>query len=111
MQAGRLKHRVYFDEPVTSQSTSGEEIVTWTESMHLFASVEPMRGRERLVAGQINADIDTRIRIRWSTDADRINAKWRARLGSVVYNIKSVAHIELAQREIEIMAASGLNSG
>lgn len=111
IQAGKLRHIVSFDEPVLSQGDNGEEIITFTESFQAWASVEPLTGRERLLANQVDAATDTRIRIRWSPDADAVNAKWRARHRTVIYNIKSVAHVEIGYKEIEIMCESGINAG
>jgi SPP1 family predicted phage head-tail adaptor len=111
MQAGSLRQRVAFDEPVTSQDATGDEIVTWTPAFELWASVAPLTGREQMVGGGILAEGNTRIHLRWSDQAARINAKWRARHGDTVYNLKSVAHLESGRREIEIMAKSGVDSG
>jgi SPP1 family predicted phage head-tail adaptor len=111
MQAGSLRQRVAFDEPVTTQDATGDEIVTWTPAFDLWASVEPLTGREQMAGGGILAEGNARIRLRWSEQAARINAKWRARHNGTVYNLKSVAHLDSARREIEIMARSGVDSG
>jgi len=112
MQAGKLRHRVIFDEPVTSQAANGEEIVTFVEAFRLSSKIEPLNGRERTQAGQVVAEGSTRISIRWSEQAARITAKWRARHRDTIYNISGPpAEIDMAKREIEILATSGLNEG
>ena len=112
MKAGKLRHLVAFDEPIAEQNETGEEVVTFTEAFRLPASVEPLSGRERITTGQVIAEGNTRICIRWSPQADRINAKWRARHGGVIYNISGPpAHIDKRRAEIEIMATSGVNAG
>lgn len=112
MRAGRLKHRIEIDEPVTTQTASGDEVVTWTAFGTVWGSIEPLKGRERLQAGEIIADMDTRINIRWSAHVDRIEAGWRLKHGGVIYNISSPpAEVMMEQREIEMMCKSGANDG
>lgn len=111
MRAGALRRRLIVDEPVTSQADNGEEIVTWRTAEIVWGSIEPLHGRELLQSNAIGADLDTRIHIRWSPRVDLINAKWRLRHDSTIYNIKSIAHIDLRKREIEMLVNSGRNQG
>jgi SPP1 family predicted phage head-tail adaptor len=111
MQAGKLDQRVAFDQPVTNQDATGGEIVNWAPAFTLWASVEPLTGREQMLGGGIIAEGKARIRVRWSEQAASINAKWRARHGDIIYNLSSVAHLASARREIEIIAQSGANDG
>lgn len=111
MRAGLLRHRISFDEPVVTQSASGDELPGWTERWTVWGSIEPLKGREAYSNDQIRDEVDTRMRIRWSPVTANITPKWRARHGAVIYNLQNIAHIETHQREIEIMAQSGLNEG
>lgn len=112
MQTGKLRHRIACDAPVESRNDVGEAITTFVEQFKAAASIQPLRGRERLLSAQITADIDTRICVRWSPQTERITAAWRIRHGATVYNIAAPpAHIDMARREIEIMATTGLNQG
>lgn len=112
MNAGKLRHRVEVDEPVTSQNDTGEEVVTFTPwASKIWAEVHPLTGRERLQSNGIIASFDTRIEIRWSPENARIDAKWRILFSGVIYNIVSAEDIDFAHRRIEIMATSGLNAG
>jgi head-tail adaptor len=116
MRAGALRHVVYFDEPVATQSDSGDEIVTFTPSFSARASVEPITPQARAsmeidAGSQINALLHTKITVRWSPTIDRITPKWRARLGAVIYNIGVISHLKVEQRTVEIMATSGINVG
>lgn len=111
MNAGKLRHRIVLDEPIVTPDDAGGEIVDWRPFYRVWASVEPLKGREQLLSEQILAEMDTRIRIRWSPSVDAITAQWRARHQNVIYNFKSVARVDYGRREIEIMAASGTNDG
>lgn len=115
MRAGSLRHRVIFDEPVITQAASGAPLTGWTTrgagSLELSATVLPLRGREQFLGGQILAVADTRITVRWSPDADRITARWRAHFAGITYDIKSVVHVETAHRVIELLCQSGVTNG
>lgn len=112
LQRGKYRHRIAWDEPVATQADNGAEIVTFTEAFKTWSRIEPLAGRERVTGDQLIAEGSTRIRIFWSTQAARINAKWRGRHRDTIYNISGPpAEIEMAQREIEIIATSGVNVG
>lgn len=111
MNAGQLRHRIIVDEPVTTQDDTGAETVVWAVLDTVWGAIEPLNGRERLLAGGINATTDTRIRIRWSSLMEQVTPRCRLLHQGVIYNIESIAHIDMGRREIEIMATSGINTG
>lgn len=112
MRAGELRHRIQIDRPESMQNDTGEEVTEYVPAATVWGSIEPLRGRERALAGtDITATMDTRIKVRWSPFIDGINAEWRLRHQDIIYNIESIAHIEMRHREIEIMAYSGINKG
>jgi SPP1 family predicted phage head-tail adaptor len=108
MRAGTLRHVVVCDEPTLNDAG---EITGFVPAFSQRASIEPLRGREQLHANQIIADMDTLICVRWSPRTDSIRPTWRLRHGDTVYNISSLAHINMGKREIEIVCKSGLNNG
>lgn len=111
MRAGLLRHRVTLERNESTQGPDGGEINAWVPVATVAASIEPIGGREAMRANQVIADTETRIRIRWSSQVAGINATWRAVHGDTIYNIKRVANIKTANREIELMCESGLNNG
>jgi SPP1 family predicted phage head-tail adaptor len=111
MQAGRLNRRVSIDVPMTTQNDTGEEITDFVELSTVWASIEPIRGREALLNGLNAAQMDTRIRLRWSVALDAMNSEWRIRYKEQIFDIVSIAHIRTGHRELEIMAKSGTNRG
>jgi SPP1 family predicted phage head-tail adaptor len=111
MQAGRLRFRINLEQPTPTLDAAGGEVPGWTSYAEVWADILPMKGRERIAADQIVAEVDTRIIIRWSPSVDVIDAKWRVRHGSVIYNVQYKGHIGLRQRQIELMCQSGVNAG
>lgn len=112
MKAGLLRHRVAVDEAVVVQDTFGEPLTTWTTRAVVWAKVEPLRGREATQLGaQLLADMDTRVTMRWTPTIAAINPRWRLRFGAIVYNVVSVADIEMKHERFELLCSSGKNLG
>ncbi len=113
MEAGRLRHRINVQAPVETPAVdSGDPEVTWTDVGTCWGMVEPLRGREATYAGQqILAEMDTRITVRYSELTAQITAAHRLEHQGNLFNIVSVAQVNLAQRAIEMMCKSGVNDG
>lgn len=65
MRAGWLRHRVTIQEQAPEQDAYGERRSTWIDSATVWASVEPLRGREYLEARQEQAEISHRVAMRF----------------------------------------------
>lgn len=112
MNAGQLRHRIDVDEATEVQDASGDPVVTWSNIGTLWGSIEPLRGREAVYAGeQTLGEMDTRITVRYSALAALISTKHRLTHQGTPFNVVSVAHVDLAKRQIEILAKSGVNDG
>jgi head-tail adaptor len=55
--------------------------------------------------------MDTRVRCRYSALTAVMTPKHRLVHQGSVFNIVSVAHVKLAQREVEVMCKSGVSDG
>lgn len=112
MEAGRLRHQLTVQEPVMTQDTSGDPvIVSWSTFGTVRGSIEPLRGREVTLNTQILMEMDTRITVRYSPITAQITALHRLVHQGTPFNIVSIGHVDLGQRQIEILAKTGVNSG
>ena len=100
MRVGKLRQRVTIQDKSVSQNSYGEEVITWTDFAKVWASVEPLRGREFLEGKQITAEVSTRIRIRYRSG---ILPEMRVEFGSIVYDIHAIIPVEERDREIHLM--------
>jgi SPP1 family predicted phage head-tail adaptor len=66
MRAGRLRHRLIFEESTetASPSGSGEMLKTWNEVGTRWGSVDPLSGKELFTAQQTSSRVSHRITIR-----------------------------------------------
>lgn len=119
MQAGKLRHRVFVEQPVVSRDpASGAELISFAPvGPPVWASIEPMlRGREIESGGQILTVLDTTIVLRWSPLFDAMTAKWRIREAwgpnPTIYNIGAPpVQTNLGKREIRVLCRSGSDEG
>ena len=64
MRAGKLRHRVAIQEPVENKDVHGGITRTWRTVDTVWASVEPLSGRELFEAQQINKRVTVRVGMR-----------------------------------------------
>jgi SPP1 family predicted phage head-tail adaptor len=67
IKPGELRHKVKILAPPTTQNDFGEIDLSneseWTTFKEVWASVEPLKGRELFTAQQINSEITLRIKM------------------------------------------------
>lgn len=71
MAAGTLDRRIVLrvnQAPETSTSASGQPVPDWVDLDTVWAWAEPLQGRERFIADQVAAHVDTRFVIRYRSD-------------------------------------------
>ena len=111
MNAGILDRRVWIDKRTTVQDSSGDPVVTWEPELEVWAAVLPLTGREQDVDNDIMADVDTRIRLRYSPITAALSPVDRIRHGERIYNIVSALDVNSQHVEVLVHAKSGLNDG
>jgi SPP1 family predicted phage head-tail adaptor len=111
MQAGRLKHRVVVQHLVTGSpqyTPSGETSREWTDLVTVWASIEPLRGRELFAAQEHAAETEVRIRIRYR---EGIVPAMRVYHEDKYYDILSVIDPDYKHRELELLCSTGVIDG
>lgn len=94
---GRLRHRVTLQQQSSTQDGYGEQVNSWSDLKTVWASVEPLKGRELYAAQQVKTEITTRIKMRYRAG---VVSKMRVVYGSKTYDILSV--IDAEERHIEL---------
>jgi SPP1 family predicted phage head-tail adaptor len=104
MRAGRLRHLVRFERATETQNDFGEPVKSWSLIASSWAAVEPLKGAEKMQAMEAQAEVDTRITARYSSELSSLNPRDRVVWGSKVYDIKEVLNIDERDRELSLMA-------
>lgn len=111
MRAGKLRHRVTIQQRTAASPTnypSGEKDASWTTYLTVWASVEPLSGRELFAAQQVTSDVNVRIRMRYR---DGVTAKMRVSFNSKIYDIVAVINREERNVELELLCTEGASHG
>lgn len=101
MRAGTLRHRVLIQKRDPSQSPSGAVSDGWVSVATTYAAIEPLTGRERLTADQVQAETTHRIIIRWRPGFD---PTYRIRFGDRIFHVESAISREERGRSLELLA-------
>ena len=108
MRAGRLRHRVAIQDATETRDAHGGVSRAWSTSATVWASVEPLQGRELWLAQQVQAQATVRVRMRYRSGLD---STMRLQLldgdgnAEKTYNIEAVMDLGERGRELEILCA------
>lgn len=101
IRAGRLKHRITIQGPSSSINAQGGKIKGWSDIETVWASVEPLTGREFFENHQMESEISTRIIIRYRGG---LNTHMRVKFGNKYYKIVSIINPQEKNEGLELMA-------
>lgn len=79
------------------------EVIVWTTVATVWAAVEPLTGREFLEGRALDAELSTRIRVRYRTGVV-MHPEMRVVWGSHTYDVAAVIEKKSEHREIWLMA-------
>ena len=99
MKAGALRHYITIEQSTESFDANGELVNTWADYVSLWASIEPLVGREYFTAKQFSAETTGKLRMRYFAG---ITAKMRIKFGTRYFNITGISNIEERNKEIVI---------
>jgi len=101
MRAGELRHRVTVqEEQGITRNQKGELVPDWVDITTVWAAVEPLKGREYFDAEQVQAEVTTRIRMRYHAG---VTPEMRIIYGTKEFDILSAINIEEKDRELHLM--------
>ena len=93
-----LRHRIFFQQPVTTDDGYGGKPMTWVNYGKAWAKIEPLTGREYFFAHQIQAEVTHRVTTRFRQD---IKEDMRISAGSRILEIESIIDLDEAHQFLE----------
>ncbi len=100
VQTGRLRHRVTIQRLTRTEPGDGTVNTEWTPLDTVWASIEPLRGRELIEAQAFGVRVTHRVRMR---DYDGLASTDRLTFNGRVFDIESVLNREERGAELELM--------
>ena len=105
--AARLNKRVDIEKSVQIADGGGGFTESWQIFATVWASIEPLRGREDYDNSRIHGRTNYRIVIRYMPG---IETKMRVNLKGRVFNINAVMNIDEANEMLELLAEEGVST-
>lgn len=108
MTTGAYDQAVILQRRFEARTARGETVITYVDAFQVFASVEPLSGRELFTAQQTQSEITTRIRIHWRPGiTELMRVKHVTSFGSPdvfdLYDIKSAIDLRSRHEELELL--------
>ena len=108
MRAGQLDHYVLIEQPTETTDAYGQAVKSWATYVDAWAGIAPLRGSERILAGQEAAGADTKITMRYVSG---VTAKMRVNEDGTLYDIKFVSDVRKQGEMMELLCVEGLSDG
>jgi SPP1 family predicted phage head-tail adaptor len=89
---------------ITQDPGTNEEIGTWSPLMTVHARKRDVSDGERMEAAEVQAQITTRFKVRWSRKMSGVTPKDRCRCEGVVYDIVGIKDVDGRRVAREITA-------
>ena len=105
MIIGIARARVFLQRQATTPDGGGGFTLTWIDVDRIWASLEPVRGGERLVAGGLESTISHRVRIRRRDD---VTPSHRLVNDGRAFNVRAVLGAAPGQRWLELLCEEGV---
>lgn len=105
---GHLRHKVTIQEDTgTTRNAANERTADWTtlDGGSVWASVEPLRGRELIEAQQMHANVSHRVTCR---HVSGVTPAMRVRHDSRTLNITSVANVFEQDWKLELLCTEAV---
>jgi SPP1 family predicted phage head-tail adaptor len=110
LAAGPMDQRVQIQQRLNStQNELGENTTPWTTLATVWASAEPLRGREYFAAGQQQQVLDVRFVIRYRSDVNgTMRIVWRGQPHDIV---GQPINVDGRREKLELMTVAGVRDG
>ena len=102
MNIGKLRHRVKLQGLTENQDGYGQAVKSYTTYATVWASIEPLSGREIEHAKQITAETNYRITIRYNGN---VKATDRVAFGDRTFEITAVVNPEERNEYLVLMCS------
>ena len=104
MSIGERRFRITFQTPSVTQDSYGEADKTWSDMCTSWGLIQPLKGRERFSASQMQFEVDHRIVVRYRSELANLDNGDRAVWDSKNFDIRSVIWRDHTRKELEILA-------
>lgn len=102
VSSGAFNKRIAIQSPVDTPDGEGGSTRTWSTVVTTWAHIEPWKGKEAWLVGQVYSNMWTKMLIRYRPSLN-VTPVMRVAYGKRTYNIRSVSVPAEAQTTIELL--------
>lgn len=105
----RLRKRVTFQRESRTADGAGGYALAWTTLCSVWGQNAPERGRERVAAGRVEADLTGILTVRSSTKTRAVTTSDKVLIDGVAHNIRSISNPDQGNRFLEMVVERGVS--
>ncbi len=105
MKAATLRHRVSLQSAADTADGGGGTTTVWSDVATLWASIEPLKGSERLFAQRLESRVTHRLRLRHRIG---VTTAMRVKFGARIFNIRAVINPGERNRLLVVLCEEGV---
>jgi SPP1 family predicted phage head-tail adaptor len=105
LSAGRLDKRVELQAPARTRNSLGESVATWATTATVWASIEPLSGRELIAAQQVQSEVSAVVRIRYRAG---VTPSMRVKHGTTHYSVVAIVNPHEGSEQLQLMCRQGV---
>ena len=99
---GKLRHQVEILKPIIITDQLGQEIEIWEVQHSVWASIEPLSGKEYFSAKQVNSEVNVKITLRY---INSLLPHWVVQFGQRVFNIETIINFEEKNKYLQLLCS------
>ena len=113
MRAGSLRHRITIQRRSTAKDELGQPSLDWSDLCDVWADIQPMSARERMVAAANQSELTHLVEIRWQAQFSdpRKMATMRIKYGVRTLNIQGSIDPDERHKSLELSCNEGISDG
>ncbi len=113
ISAGMLSRRIKVQRPSTIKDSLGAPCRTWLDVATVWADIQPLSGKEAVIANRISAELTHQITVRYQPVFDNPQqvAQMRVLYKSRIFNIHSALNEDEKRTQIILLVSEGLDDG
>lgn len=99
---GKLRHQISLLKPIIVKDALGQEVEKLEVQKTVWASIEPLSGKEYFSTKQINSEATVKITIRY---IESLLPHWVVQFGQRVFNIEAIINLEERNRYLQLLCS------
>ena len=108
LDSSTMRRRITVQSRSTALDSYGQQVITWSDVLSCWASIEPLSGRELIAAQAVSSELSHTVTIQYRTT---VTAAMRVLYQGRVFNIQSSTDPDTAHVALQLLCSEGLNQG